>query len=224
MYRYQRRAIAWSGFGAPRAEPNKMQQRGRLKGTCMQEKIPQYSMRYYSVITRRATDSTSCYLSVGARTSLGNSNLKSNGRAVITVDEKPRHYCHIKWITLQIHAMPSFCHQPRGNRWPIAHTPCGHRHDRGFLTTIGGLWLRLVLDSQNWSARKMKNFTLVLICLFVGSLATTWAVTPDQQIVLIRHGEKPADPNNNDLSPAGYFRAKCQYLHRILCLLYPVPI
>ncbi len=61
----------------------------------------------------------------------------------------------------------------------------------------------------------MKNYTLVRVCLFVGSLATTWAVTPDQQIVLIRHGEKPADPNNNDLSPAGYFRAKCQYLHRV---------
>ena len=147
-----RRNLRISAMGHPRAEPNKMQQRGRLKGTCMQEKIPQYNMRYYSVITRRATDSTSCYLSVGARTSLGNSNLKSNGRAVITVDEKPRHYCHIKWITLQIHAMPSFCHQPRGNRCPIAHTPCGHRHDWDFFPPIGTFSLRLDRDVRSTSS------------------------------------------------------------------------
>ena len=88
------------GFGAHHAEANKTQRRGRQKGNYTQEKIPQNNMRYDSVIARRATDSLTFYLSVGARASLGNSNKKRVGRAAIIMDCQPLRHCYIKWITL----------------------------------------------------------------------------------------------------------------------------
>ena len=79
----------------PHAKANKMQRRGRLKGNYTQEKMPQYNKRYHSVITRRAIRSMSFYLSVGARAPLGNSNLKSQGRAAVIMDGQPCRHCHI---------------------------------------------------------------------------------------------------------------------------------
>ena len=83
------RNLAISAFGAAHAKANKMPRRGRLRGISRRKKIPQYNMRYDSVITRRAMKSMSFYLSVGARAPVGNSNLKSHGRGAIIMDGQP---------------------------------------------------------------------------------------------------------------------------------------
>ena len=132
--------IFW--FGAHHAEANKTQRRGRQKGNYTQKKIPQYNMRYDSVIARRATDSLTFYLSVGARASLGNSNLKRASRAAIILDSQQCRHRHISWITLQIHAARSF--------WSIFHENLTNLRE---VITFEGAWCRLFVVVSTFCLR-----------------------------------------------------------------------
>lgn len=46
------------------------------------------------------------------------------------------------------------------------------------------------------------------VVLFLCTLAVAWARKPPV-VYMIRHGEKPADPNDHGLTPDGWRRAEC---------------
>src|SRR5690242_11533265 len=80
------------------------------------------------------------------------------------------------------------------------------------MARLSQIWPRLGTSLQSVQERSVSIVTrtgaIVLLAVLPGLTPARSAVSGPAQIVLIRHAEKPADPTNPHLSPAGVNRAE----------------